>query len=797
MASDSEVLFFVAEQHFFTGESGHRFGKHNSVGLISRHGGTLTLGTAPLMLNAPSPPPESPPEQASLDLTWLLGMPLRRWKLIITVPLLMLLAAYGILKLIPPVYQSGVEILMYDPRQKDIDAMGPQARTNWDFDTISVNTEIAVILSDSSLLRVVNDLKLYEDPEFQRDERFTGLRQLAGLPSVLWLIRHTQRLLGAASTGDAGEATTDGAPSVAPDDRAAAAVPILRLHLSVVRSTLSYILEVSATSRRPEMARLLAQTVVDDYFANQQRVRQRALDQLSLWFSAKIDGMKARATETQTAIEKLKAESGLTSNGGGSPVDREIAALTTELMLARQDLADKKVRLEQASQGSADGSSSAANVAESPLIGQLRLQRSLLVQQRDQLRKRFGDNNAATAAITEQLARVDQAVSEETGRIRSGLQNRYDLAVRHEQSLEEQLKQLAQSRGSSDSYVRLQQLQRVADADGKVYDNNMERYNQVEATKAAVDIGERIIATAKVPSAPISPRRKIVLMAGGGLGLVLGLMLAFVFDFFGSGMQMGKHAEQVFGYPVIGNLPLFRSVRRGLKNKSQAAMVQAVVATPLSQLSEAVRAIRVGLHAPERTGHSMVIMVTSSLPGEGKSTVATLLAASSAAAGQRTILLDCDVRGRGVSRNVADWHPGVIDLLSGTADLTEVTVDQAEVGYAVIPAGSIIKSLGDLLSYGRMQYLIECLRRNYDCIVVDTPPLLSVVDGLAVATFADKILVTVDGRKTSSTSVTEALRVLRPESNRIAGIVFNKVRPEQMQRYGRYADARYYIEREA
>jgi succinoglycan biosynthesis transport protein ExoP len=747
------------------------------------------LGTAPLALQAPSPPPEFPPEQASLDLRWMLGMPLRQWKLIVAVPLLMLLAAYGILKLIPPVYQSGVEILMYDPRQQDINNMGPQAHSTVDFDTIYVNTEIGVILSDSSLLRVVNDLKLYDNPEFQPHERFAGLRQLAGAPPVLWIMRQTHGLLGADS---AGEPTTAGAPIVTTDDRAAAAIQILRKHLSVERSPLSYILDVSAKSSSPEMARLLAQTVVDDYFANQQRVRQRALDQLSLWLSAKIAALKARAAETQTAIEKLKAESGLTGSGGGSPVDREIAELNTQLMMAREDVADKKVRLEQASQASADGSLSGANLVDSPLIGQLRLQRSLLVQQREELHKRFGDGHTAVAAITDQLARVDQAISEETARIRSELQGRYDLAVRHQQSLEGQLQQLSASRGSSDNYVRLQQLQRVADADGKVYDDYLGRYNQVEASKAALDIGERIIAAAEVPGQPISPKKTLIMIAGGGLGLVFGSMLAFVFDFFGAGMQMGEHAEQTFGYPVIGNLPLFDRGRRSLRNENQTAMVQAVIGTPLSQLSEAVRAIRVGLHLPGRAHNSMVILVTSSLPGEGKSTVATLLAASSTAAGKRTILLDCDVRGRGASRNVADGHPGVIDLLIGTADLAEVTIDKAELGYAVIPAGTIMKSLGDLLSSGRMQELIEGLRQNYDCIVVDTPPLLSVVDALALATFADKILVTVDGRKTPSNSVAEALRVLRPESHRIAGIVFNKVHPEQMQRYGRYADAGYY-----
>ena len=755
-----------------------------------------TFGKATLTVNSASIQSDDPPQAGSIDIRWLLGVPLRRWKLIVAVSLLTLLGAYGLLKLLPPVYQAGVEILMFDPRQRDLSAMSPNARSAWDFDTISVNTEIDVILSDSSLLRVVKDLKLYDNPEFQPQNRFAWLTHLSRTPLGAWFVSTVRAIFGSDVAGDAKQeegASTSSTETL--DDRAMAAAAILRQHITVQQATLAYVLDVTAKSRSPVTAQQLAQKVVDDYFAQQQKVRQASLDQLALWLSAKITALKAKSTVTQTAIEKLKAENGLSGNGKENPVDQQIAELNTQLMAARMNMADKEARLEQAKELSSDSTMYQAipDTPESGLIGQLRLQRSALLQQQAQYREKFGENRAANASITDQLQRIDQAINEETARVRAEFEDQYDLAVRREQALEAQLKQLGDTRVNSASYVRLQELQRVADADGKIYDNYLARYNEIESSKANVDIGERIISDAKEPSGPSSPRSKLILLGGGGFGVMLGLMLAFAVEYLGRGMGIGTEAEQEFGHPVLGNIPLIDQPRRDKRAGSQL-MVRAVVSTPLSLLSEAIRTIRLSPLMSDRVHNPKVIMVTSSVPGEGKSTIATLLAASSVTAGKRTLLMDGDVRGRGISRNFEEGRLGLTDLLAGDADLKDVTIRHPEASYAVILAGSTTKSLGDMLSSGRMEEIMEQLRREYDYIIVDTPPLLAVADALALATFADKILVAIDGRKTSRVTVTEAFRVLRPESHRIAGIVFNKVQAEQLRRYGRYADPHYYAQ---
>ena len=326
-----------------------------------------------------------------------------------------------------------------------------------------------------------------------------------------------------------------------------------------------------------------------------------------------------------------------------------------------------------------------------------------------------------------------------------------------------------------------------------MYDAYLARYSEIESSKSVIDTNERIITAASVPTEPVSPRSKVFVIVGGGMGVALGLLLAFVVDIATAGIKMGAEAEQAFGFPVVGNVPLYRFGNRMLQSRART-LAQAIVNEPLSPLSEAIRTIRVSLLLSNQLESPKVIVVTSSVAGEGKSTLSLLLAASSAAAGHRTILVDCDIRGRSISRDFGEQQSGLTDVLAGNADLDSVIVRHPETGCFVLPAGSIIRSPGDLLASPRMAATIERLRDGYDYIVIDTPPLLSVVDGLALAGIADKIIVAIDGRTTRPVSVAEAFRLLRPEARRIAGIVFSKAEPEQLRRYGTQAYAGDYPE---
>ncbi len=571
--------------------------------------------------------------------------------------------------------------------------------------------------------------------------------------------------------------------------RLAVAAAVLGRNIRVDRSQFSYVLAVSATSRTAERARQIAATLVADYLNGQLDTQRKALDQLAMWLEGKLSELKTRVAETQTQIQTLKAQSGFTDTGKGSLKQQQITDLTTQLTLARADLSEKRARLEQARQLS-QGNGSLLDIPEtanSSVISQLRMQQLLLTQQEEQLRAKLGDRHAQVLAVAAQLADLNKQIQGQAAHILGDLENSYDISLRREQAVADSLNKLTAVPSDTAAFVKIEQLQRIADADSKLYDAYLSQYDQIVAREALGSNVERIISPAWLPSDPIFPRRLLFYIGAVGFGGMLGVALALAADLLQTRVKLGAEAEQLFGYPVIGNIPsLPRQRSRRLRRDGNRGLVRSVVTETFSPVNEAIRAMRVSLRLSNLDRELKVILVTSALPAEGKSAVAALLAASSAAAGQRTVLVDCDVRGRRVSREFGAQHPGLTDLLAGNADLPAVTLCDPDSGCHVIPAGSRIPNPGDTLGSRQMAEFMTHLRAEYDYIVIDTPPLLSVVDALVLATMADKVLMVIDGSHSHSDSVTEAFRLLRPEARRIAGIAFNKVGPDQLRHYGYY-----------
>ena len=516
--------------------------------------------------------------------------------------------------------------------------------------------------------------------------------------------------------------------TAAADSRLATAAAILNQHITVDRVALSYVIVVSASSNNPKTARLLASQIVDDYVADQKELSEKALGQLSVWLTAKIAELKSEMDETGTEIEKLKLEVGSGTPDKDGRVSQQILSLTSQLMAARIDLASKRAGLGQAQHG--EGTSTAAERESS-----------------------------------------------------------YNDAQRREQSLEANLQRLRATQVDAAVSVRLQELQRTADANAKLYDTYNARLTEVQNSLTLSTPGKRVISAATVPTDPSFPPIKLMYLGGGGVGLIAGVILAFVIAQLKVGIRPGAGAEQKFGYPVIGNVPLFHQKRQLLSRRLSARdnLLLAFGDTELTPHGEAVRMIRISMHSEALNFAPKVIMVTSAIPGEGKSSIATLLAAAGAGSGQRTVLVDCDFYGRTISNDRGRQQIGLADLLTRAAEFDEVIQLDPSIGCSVISAGSNFRRRGDLLFSTAMVETITRLREEFDYVVIDTPPLLSVSDALAVAGVVDKIIVVVDASETRPEVVTEALRLLRSRRDRIAGIVLNKVAPGDLQRLGMYA----------
>ncbi len=710
-----------------------------------------------------------------VDLHSILGVLLRHWKLICVVPLLAMIATYLVLMFVPPKYKSTTEILIVNPKLQN-EAGRPLSA--FDIDAAAMSTEILLIQSKSLALRVAKELELDKEPNFPQAGITSQVLDGLGLPQLLESLGLSHR-----ESSDEAEQPKDGSEHVtAALDEAAEE---LRQRIQVDRLGMAYVLSISITTRDPLLSQRITDAIPRNFFAEQREARADARQHAAGWLKNWVSELRDSLSQTEGAIEKLKAESGLSDAGLAVNVtEQQISELNKQLANARAEVMEKKLRLEQARRLFENGGDLQAipDVMASAAITQLRRQQSELKWREEELRNRYGDRHGEVMAVRAQLASVNRQMNDEAKHIITSLQSTYDLALQRQHSLEASLQKVTISGSdNSSAYSQLRALQPAADVKRKLFEQALGDLDQLSRRSSADDEGGRVIAPASLPR-PLSALRGVIIYVIAGIFAAgLGALIAFLVEYLQRGFKTHAMVERTLGYPVLAMIPV---VRRRFRRVSSDVLVQALACEQRSQLSTSVETARIVLGFSHPGTVPKVMLITSAIPGEGKSAVARLLATSSALSGRRTALVDCDLHHGSLSKRFGRRHSGLAQVLNGETDLASVTVSDSIAGLFVIPAGLPAKSPADLLSARAMHDLVAQLRLEYDYVVMDASPLLPVVDALALAAIADKIIMIIEWSRTSRTSVSEALKTLRFAGHSIDGIVLNKVDYKRLGSYG-------------
>src|SRR5579864_6791832 len=283
-------------------------------------------------------PPEAGVQRPSVDLRWIAGIAQRRWRLIVAIPVVALIATYGVLAMVPSLYKSTVEVLLFDPHtQLDLDSAVQKRVSPFDVDNTAMNTEIQVIKSKAVELRVAKELDLGDDPEFQRHSRVS-----------VWLNRLW--LSGLSRFGGSSQSAAD--PDKAGAERVDEAAEALRRQIEVERVQLSYVLKIGVISQDPVKAQRLATTVANEYLGIEREARQQALQSAATWLKSRLGELQSRLLEAGESIEKLKAKGGLSD---GDVSEQRLSDLNSQLIAVRAEIAEKRARLDQVRRLSAGG----------------------------------------------------------------------------------------------------------------------------------------------------------------------------------------------------------------------------------------------------------------------------------------------------------------------------------------------------------------------------------------------------------------------------------------------------------
>jgi capsular exopolysaccharide synthesis family protein len=723
--------------------------------------------------NRPFAVPDEPVRQDSFDLRSGLGILARHWKALTFLPVIALATTFGGLKLVTPLYQSTVEILVVDPNEQAAGGISRQL-SSFDVDPATINSEIALIQSPVLLEHVAKELGLDKDPEFQAPSLPEVLGQKLGLSRLDWF------------RGDSADETDE--------DAVGRAAGVIEKHLSVERVDFSYIVAISISAGSPRKAQRIADAIANDYLADQAQARAAQMQRAREWLGGQLDQLRARVLQSEQAIQELRAQSGLSDVGpAGNLSQQQTSDFNGQLMAARADVAQKRASYQQAQNVIASHGDirEIPEVMASSMISQLSIQLSDLNRKEAELRNQFGDKYPEVLSTRAQEASVDKTINGEVTRILGNMRNTYDAAARQEQALEATLKQHIQSGASSDALAKLQDLQAMGQADRTAYQTMLGQYDAISQRATLPETGARIVVPASLSAAPIASRSIIVYALAGMLSIGAALGFAILLEVLDPSLKTSAQVERAFGYRVIGMIPLMsaKGIRRRIDCRK---IVGDMVNAPLSRLSEAVQMTRVALGLAYSNGASEVFLVTSALPGEGKTTTALLLAASSARAGKKTLLIDCDLRRKSMSKSLSGDGQGLNEVLSGDAEVTAVVRTDEATGIQFVPAGSGQGNPTDLLTSQRMKRLLSTLRSQYECIVLDTSPLLVTTEAVALGALADKILMVVEWKRTPRAVVAEALNVLSSRAQRIGGIVLTKVDFKLLRKYAYDAGSGYY-----
>ncbi len=717
------------------------------------------------------------------DLREVLSFVWRQWKFIAAVMGVVFLIGLVSLMRQTPLYTATSLVLLDRQREK---APGVEAiLTDVNLDFAMVESQMAIIRSSVFLRRVVDKERLVSDPEF-------GTRRGPPSPGFFASLR------GLFSGGSAAEEAAPKPPEE-PDEQPMPrdvlhSVEALKGAVSVARNGQGHVLAISVVSRDPARAARLANAVADAFLVDKLDTRFEAAKRASAWLSDRLVDLRNQLRESEEAVAKFRAEHGLYQTGSVTLTQQQLSELNGKLVDARADVAQKKARVDLLTSIQARGGSlqNMPDLSNSGALPTLRQQAATLSQQEADLLARYSAAHPLVVNVKAQQRDVERAIAAETQRLAAGIKNEYELAQTRVGSLERSLREATGQTSVDDTTaIRLRELERTAAVNKSLFEDFLQRARITQEQSTFEAREARVITPALPPGAPSYPRKTQYIAINLLIGLLLGVGGAVAKEMLNAGFTTPKQVEDVLGLPLLASVSLMSSRDLTVEGKTVAIYNYPVV-KPLSRYSEAIRTLRSGIQMTDVDNPPKVVQVTSTVPGEGKTTIALSLAASGATSGLKVLLIDGDLRHPSASRALnMDKDTGLVDLLLGQVNPKDVLRFYEKAGYWALAAGNRTQNPTDLLGSERMKSLVASFRQTFDLVVIDTSPAGPVIDPVVVSQLSDKIVMVVHWASTAREMVKQAVQQLSGH-RKIAGIAFNQVNDSRAQKYGKYGYAYYY-----
>lgn len=715
----------------------------------------------------------------------------RKMIIIATSFIITLLAVLGVMQA-TPLYVAEAQLVV--ERQRDRTLEFRQVLQGGRFDHYTNRTEAAVLMSRGLAGKVVDELDLVNHPLFNsslaepKPEGLLDRIDLRGFVRSLIPDWVRDELRGGDKKTKASEETYTKAEMAAyfRED-------VLEDFLSGVdvdSSESSRVLDVQYISTDPEFAAQAANALAEVYI-NETVLRKFAANARATdWLNQQVSELRQRLEVSRNALEAHRRTMGFVDvKGESSVLGQQLGQLNIDLVRARSGRAEADARYQQIQKllQSEGGSESAATVLDSQLIQRLREQEAAVIRQLGELKTQLRGRHPKLILKESELSDLQNKISREVEKITTSLGNELEIAEIRERTTADEIERLKQAiLKQNESVVTLRALESEVAANDAIYQTILTRFKETDVQDDATQQADaRLISPAVPPLRPSYPRKTLIVFVALMASFVVGIVLVFILEHLDVGFRSIPQIEQITGVPSLGIMPkLHGFATRHLRPQDM------VLEKPNSMFAECIRSIRTSLMLSGRVA-PRTILVTSSEPEEGKMSLTLSLGRSAAQAGQRVVVVDCDMRRPSIHTDLDVPNlRGLAEFLEDTAKLEEIIEIDDSSGMHFITGGHSAPNPTDLINSDRMWQLIQRLERGYDLALFKTPPSLAFSEAAILSKHVDKCIYVVRWGATDRTTVSLGIRNLLDSKADLAGVVLTQVdaRKHSGYSYGSHGD---------
>ncbi len=667
-----------------------------------------------------------------------------KWKILGIVAIFVVLVYMAVGK-VTPVYQSET-LLLIDGSNSTIPGLSSIV-AGLSADSSTVIGQIEVIKSKNLIKKLISKLELNQYEEFN-----PLLRKKSGLSSFL------------GNSFDHPAANSD----LSIEEREFIVVYdeiIGNLSLSAIEG--SQVISLRFSSQSPKLAASVANTLSALYIAEQLEVKFETTQQITAWLNERVTGLRKKVERSEVDVEKFRSRKGLIRGKTGTLYSEDISGLNTELVRAKTEFAGKRARYEQIKSlvNSFDGVESATEVLDSLLIQKLREQEAELDGKLAELSMEYGDQHPKMINLRAEREDLQLNIENEVNKIVRGMENELKISAAHVEALNKSLDSLkgVVAKSNRDT-VQLRALEREAQANRMLLETFLARFKE-SSSQEDYDIQQpdaRIISTATVALEPFFPKTGPILVLAVVGSLLISILVVIIRKLLDKKYQNITQIESDTGLHVFDTIPYE-------KLKSSDMPVD-FLQKPGSPLGESLKSLAAGVRHFNHANPPKSVMVTSSLPGEGKSFVALGIGQSLALTGLRVVVLCTDDHGAIPTNSRRDRSiekkKGLTEFLNNEVKLSDVIYKDEGTGLYVIPPGDYQPRLSSLYESERMLVTIDSLKEQFDLVIIDVPSVLTSSLSKILSHKADVVLYLVDPVENTPEAVRYGIRQInKPLAN--------------------------------